>query len=133
MVVGTEKASPDGRGRRRQGELEMQVLSVLGSAPGPVAAAWVQERLSGDLAYTTVVTILTRLYAKKAVARSRAGRAFEWTPVADGAGLVAMRMRKLLDNQQDRDAVLSSFVSSLSSHDEQLLRSLLNEADDPER
>ncbi|MFD3412892.1 BlaI/MecI/CopY family transcriptional regulator [Streptomyces cyaneofuscatus] len=133
MVDGTEKPSPDGRGRRRQGELEMQVLSVLGSAPGPVAAAWVQKRLGGNLAYTTVITILTRLYAKKAVARTRAGRSFEWTPVADGAGLVAMRMRKLLDNQKDRDAVLSSFVSSLSSHDEQLLRSLLNEADDPER
>jgi predicted transcriptional regulator len=109
------------------------VLSALGSAPGPVTAAWVQKRLSGDLAYTTVITILTRLYAKKAVARTRAGRSFEWTPVADGAGLVALRMRKLLDNQKDRDAVLSSFVSSLSSRDEQLLRSLLTETDDPER
>ncbi|WDG31487.1 BlaI/MecI/CopY family transcriptional regulator [Streptomyces sp. CA-278952] len=133
MIDGTEKTNPDGRGRRRQGELEMQVLSVLGSAPCPVAAGWVQKRLGGDLAYTTVMTILTRLYAKKAVSRTRAGRSFEWTPVADGAGLVAMRMRKLLDNQKDRDAVLSSFVSSLSSDDEQLLRSLLNEADDPER
>ncbi|WP_028814981.1 BlaI/MecI/CopY family transcriptional regulator [Streptomyces flavidovirens] len=133
MVDGTEKTSPDGRGRRRQGELEMQVLSALGSAPGPVTAAWVQEQLGGDLAYTTVITILTRLHAKRAVTRTKAGRSFVWTPVADGAGLVAMRMRKLLDNEEDRDAVLSSFVSSLSSHDEQLLRSLLNEADDPER
>ncbi|WP_308405707.1 BlaI/MecI/CopY family transcriptional regulator [Streptomyces tardus] len=131
MVDGTgnERAG----GRRRQGELETQVLSVLGSAPGPVTAGWVQEQLGGDLAYTTVMTILTRLYAKRAVSRSRVGRSFEWTPVADGAGLVAMRMRKLLDNQEDRGAVLSSFVSSLSTHDEQLLRSLLCEADDPER
>ncbi|WP_189719206.1 BlaI/MecI/CopY family transcriptional regulator, partial [Streptomyces chryseus] len=59
MVDGTEKASPDGRGRRRQGELETQVLSALGRAPGPVTAAWVQEQLGGDLAYTTVITILT--------------------------------------------------------------------------
>ncbi len=134
MVDGTEHTGPHARGRRRrQGELETQVLSALGSAPGPVTAAWVQEQLGGDLAYTTVITILTRLYAKQAVTRTRAGRSFEWTPVADGAGLVALRMRRLLDNQDDRDAVLSSFVSSLSPHDEQLLRSLLNEADDPER
>jgi predicted transcriptional regulator len=109
------------------------VLSVLGSAPGPVTAAWVQERLDGDLAYTTVITILTRLHEKQAVTRRRSGRAFLWTQVADEAGLTALRMRRLLDKQNDRDAVLSSFVSALSPHDEQLLRSLLSEPEDPER
>ncbi|MFJ6698151.1 BlaI/MecI/CopY family transcriptional regulator [Streptomyces sp. NPDC091272] len=115
--------------RRGQGELETQVLSVLGSAPGPVTAAWVQEQLGGGLAYTTVITILTRLYAKGAVTRTRSGRSFEWTPVADGAGLVALRMRKLLDREDDRDAVLSSFVSALSPDDERLLRTLLGESE----
>ncbi|GHH44599.1 BlaI/MecI/CopY family transcriptional regulator [Streptomyces candidus] len=114
--------------RRGQGELEGQVLAVLGTAAGPVTAAWVQERLGGGLAYTTVITILSRLYDKGAVTRSRAGRSFEWTPVADGAGLVALRMRKLLDREDDRDAVLSSFVSGLSTQDERLLRSLLAES-----
>ncbi|WP_309032687.1 BlaI/MecI/CopY family transcriptional regulator, partial [Streptomyces alfalfae] len=47
--------------RRAQGELEQQVLAALRAAPGPVSAAWVQERIGGDLAYTTVMTILTRL------------------------------------------------------------------------
>jgi predicted transcriptional regulator len=133
----TEGSRPRDR-RRGQGELEAQVLSVLGAAPGPVTAAWVQERLGGSLAYTTVITILTRLYDKGAVTRTRAGRSFEWTPVADVAGLVALRMRKLLDREDDRDAVLSSFVSALSPDDERLLRALLGESapgapDGPER
>ncbi|WP_433543978.1 BlaI/MecI/CopY family transcriptional regulator (plasmid) [Streptomyces sp. CA-294286] len=148
MTDGTDGASStDGRGgarvaggtdtaegararerRRGQGELESQVLAVLGTAAAPVTAAWVQERLGGGLAYTTVITILSRLYDKGAVTRSRAGRSFEWTPVADGAGLVALRMRKLLDREDDRDAVLSSFVSGLSTQDERLLRSLLAES-----
>ncbi|MCX5206534.1 BlaI/MecI/CopY family transcriptional regulator [Streptomyces sp. NBC_00237] len=133
MTDGTESADPGGRPRARdrrrgQGELESHVLSVLGAAPGPVTAAWVQERLGGGLAYTTVITILTRLYAKGAVTRTRSGRSFEWTPVADGAGLVALRMRKLLDREDDRDAVLSSFVSALSADDERLLRALLHES-----
>lgn len=115
--------------RRGQGELEAQVLAVLGNAPGPVTAGWVQEHLPGSLAYTTVMTILTRLHAKGAVARERAGRSFEWVPVADEAGLAALRMRKMLDAETDREAVLASFVTSLSPGDEQLLRHLLAQAE----
>ncbi|MEU0397689.1 BlaI/MecI/CopY family transcriptional regulator [Streptomyces sp. NPDC006208] len=111
--------------RRGQGELEAQVLAALRQAPGPVTAAWVQDRLGGDLAYTTVMTILTRLHAKGAVARERAGRSFEWTAVADEAGLAALRMRKVLDAEADREAVLASFVTALSARDERLLRDLL--------
>lgn len=111
--------------RRGQGELEGQVLAVLRRAPGAVPAAWVLERLGGDLAYTTVMTILTRLHAKGAVDRQRAGRWFEWTAIADEAGLAALRMRKVLDAETDREAVLARFLTSLTPGDEQLLRDLL--------
>ncbi|MGW0774773.1 BlaI/MecI/CopY family transcriptional regulator [Streptomyces sp. NPDC002835] len=114
--------------RRGQGELEGQVLAALRDAPGPVNTAWVQERLGGDLAYTTVITILTRLHAKGAVSRERAGRSFAWTPNADEAGLAALRMRRMLDAEADREAVLASFVTALPPDDEQLLRALLAQA-----
>ncbi|MEW1633103.1 BlaI/MecI/CopY family transcriptional regulator [Streptomyces sp. NPDC093801] len=118
--------------RRGQGELEVQVLAALGRAGEPVTAAWVQERIGGGIAYTTVMTILTRLQAKGAVVRERVGRSFRWTPVADGAGLAAIRMRKVLDGEQDREAVLTSFVTALPAGDEQLLRDLLAHADGEE-
>ncbi|MYT17106.1 MULTISPECIES: BlaI/MecI/CopY family transcriptional regulator [unclassified Streptomyces] len=111
--------------RRGQGELETQVLSALRQAEAPVTAAWVQDRLGGGLAYTTVMTVLTRLHAKGAVTRERAGRSFQWTPVADEAGLAALRMRKVLDAEADREAVLTSFVTALAPGDDQLLRDLL--------
>lgn len=117
----------DGGRRRGQGELEGQVLAALCEAPGPATAAWVRERLGGTLAYTTVMTILTRLQAKGAVTRERVGRSFTWTAASDEAGLAAHRMRRVLDGEPDRAAVLASFVSSLSEHDEQLLRDLLVE------
>lgn len=104
------------------------MLSVLGEASEPVTAAWVLQRLGGDLSYSTVITILTRLHAKQAVTRTGPKRPVLWQPVANQAGLTALRMRRLLDKQSDRDAVLSSFVSVLSSHDEDLLRSLLAES-----
>ncbi|MEW2316546.1 BlaI/MecI/CopY family transcriptional regulator [Streptomyces bauhiniae] len=113
--------------RRGQGELEGLVLSALREARTPASAGWVQERLGGDLAYTTVITILTRLLAKGAVTRERAGRSFVWTPVSDQAGLAAHRMRKVLDGESDREAVLSRFVTSLAPDDERLLRHLLGE------
>ncbi|MET7715622.1 BlaI/MecI/CopY family transcriptional regulator [Streptomyces sp. NPDC005407] len=124
-----QKRGADEQPRRRgQGELETQVLAALRQASGPATAAWVQERLGGDLAYTTVMTILTRLHAKGAVARERAGRSFQWTPVADEAGLAALRMRRVLDAEADREAVLASFVTTLSPGDERLLRDLLAQA-----
>ncbi|MFD1663421.1 BlaI/MecI/CopY family transcriptional regulator [Streptomyces caeni] len=121
------------RGRRRgQGELEAQVLAALREAPVPVSTAWVQERLGGGLAYTTVITILTRLLAKGAVAREKAGRSFVWTPRADEAGLAALRMRRVLDGESDREAVLASFVTGLPPQDEQVLRELLERAREEE-
>ncbi|MFE9405191.1 BlaI/MecI/CopY family transcriptional regulator [Streptomyces sp. NPDC006530] len=115
------------RPRRGQGELEARILTALRQAPGPVTAGWVQEWLGEPLAYTTVVTILTRLHAKRTVVRERAGRAFVWIP-ADGAGLAARRMRETLDAEPDHEAVLTRFVSTLSPDDERLLRALLGEA-----
>ncbi len=127
MAEGSQAVTEQGqRARRRgQGELEALVLSALREADGPVTAGWVQERLGTDLAYTTVITILTRLLAKGAVTRQRAGRSFAWTSASDQAGLAAHKMRKVLDAESDREAVLASFVTGLGPDDGRLLRELL--------
>ncbi|SCF92305.1 BlaI/MecI/CopY family transcriptional regulator [Streptomyces sp. Ncost-T10-10d] len=133
-AVNPGPARPDSRRLRRrgQGELEAQVLAVLHSANGPATAGWVQEHLDGDLAYTTVITILSRLYAKNAVTRSREGRSYTWTSASDEAGLAALRMRRVLDGERDRDAVLARFISALSPGDEERLRALLARAAAPD-
>src|SRR5260370_25177385 len=50
--------------RRAAGELEAAVLAVLQAAGLPLSPGEVRERVGGGLAYTTVVTILSRLHAK---------------------------------------------------------------------
>jgi predicted transcriptional regulator len=115
--------------RRAQGQLEAQVLAALRAAPGPVTAGWVREQLGATLAYTTVITILTRLQGKHAVTRERVGRSFTWTAASDEAGLAAHRMRRVLDGESDREAVLASFVSGLTAQDERLLRALLRQTE----
>ncbi|GGQ53292.1 BlaI/MecI/CopY family transcriptional regulator [Streptomyces asoensis] len=118
------------RQRRAQGELETQVLAALHTAEAPVTAAWVQEHVDAELAYTTVMTVLVRLLEKRAVTRRREGRSFVWSAAADEAGLAALKMHKVLDGERDRRAVLASFVTSLPEGDEQLLRDLLDQACD---
>jgi predicted transcriptional regulator len=113
--------------RRGAGELAGQVLGILHAAGEPLSPADVRERLGGDLAYTTVVTILSRLHAKGVLDRERAGRAYRYTPVADEPGLAARRMASVLAAESDREAVLARFVSGLSDEDEQALRRMLEE------
>jgi predicted transcriptional regulator len=122
------REDPDAaNGRRAAGELEAAVLTVLHDARGPLSPAEVRERIGGDLAYTTVVTILSRLHAKGVLSRRKDGRAFRYAPVADQPGLAARRMARVLDGEPDREAVLARFVSGLSGRDEELLRRMLGD------
>lgn len=118
--------------RRGKGMLEAEVLALLWTSKTPRTAHWVQVELGGGrLAYSTVVTILSRLYEKGSLSRVREGRAYAYLPVADEAGLAARRMCKVLDQESDRTAVLASFVSELSAEDEETLRLLLERIDGP--
>ncbi|MGW3354444.1 BlaI/MecI/CopY family transcriptional regulator [Streptomyces bungoensis] len=119
-----EEGQRDGR-RRARGELESDVLAALWAVGGPATAAMVQEQVPGT-AYTTVLTILTRLCNKGLVTRQRAGRSHAYAPVDDKAGLAAAGMHSLLDEGGDRAAVLARFVSDLSAEDEQMLEQLLH-------
>lgn len=121
-----DEGTPSASGRRASGELEAAALAVLQTAGSPLTPAQVRDCLGGDLAYTTVVTILSRLHAKGVLTRLRAGRAYSYAPVADEAGLAARRMRGVLDAEADREAVLARFVSGLSPADEQVLRRMLD-------
>jgi predicted transcriptional regulator len=111
--------------RRAKGQLEAETLAVLHQAGEPMTTGQVIERLGGGLAYSTVVTILTRLHAKRQLTRVPRGRAYAYAPVADEAGLAARRMRGYLDERPDRAAVLTRFVGDLDADDENLLRHLL--------
>ncbi|MCX4530150.1 BlaI/MecI/CopY family transcriptional regulator [Streptomyces sp. NBC_00841] len=126
----------DGRGRlprRANGERGAEVLAVLQQAGEPLIPSEVAERIGGELAYSTVVTILTRMYAKGLLTRTPRGRAFAYAPVTDEDGFAARRMRGVLDERPDREAVLSRFVDELTGTDEELLRQLLDPDTGPGR
>ena len=122
--------------RRGPGELEHAVLAVLWSADSALSPGEVRDRLrnagAGELSYSTVVTILSRLHDKGVLDRRRKGRSFRYSPVvADVAGLAARQLSDVLNRHDDRAAVLTRFVAGLSDSDEELLRSLLGPSPDP--
>jgi predicted transcriptional regulator len=119
--------SGDDARRRAAGELESEVLAVLQAAGAPLSPAEVRDRLGGGLAYTTVVTILSRLHGKSVLGRRKSGRSFRYAPADDQAGLAARRLARMLDAEPDREQVLARFVSGLSGADEELLRRALGE------
>jgi predicted transcriptional regulator len=111
--------------RRPVGALETAVLECLWAAPGPVAPREVLERVDSELAYTTVVTILTRLVDKGIVERERQGKVYVYQPTVSEADLVAGRMAAALASAGDRQATLSRFVEGLSKRETRALRVVL--------
>ena len=114
--------------RRAFGELEGEVLAALWAAPGPLVPADVQAAVGGDLAYTTVMTILVRLHDKGVIEREKLGRAYAYRPVVTENDVVADQVRRLLDRGHSRTAVLQGLVEGLAPGDEKLLRELLANA-----
>jgi predicted transcriptional regulator len=111
--------------------LEQDVLACLAAADRPLSPAEVLAELGGDLAYTTVMTTLSRLHTKGVLNRTPQGRGFVYElPGALGdvpASVSAHRMRRILDGGEDRAGILARFVSDLSPEDEHVLLRLLSD------
>ncbi len=115
--------------RLAMGELESAVMDVVWDAGGWMTPGEVHEVLSvgHELAYTTVMTILVRLWRKVRLERTRDGRAFAYRAVESREQHAATRMRDLLAATCDRPVALSHFVGSLSARDKTQLRRMLGD------
>lgn len=78
-----------------------------------------------DLAYTTVMTILVRLWQKDLLERHKDGRAYVYHPVQTREEWTARRMSEMLGIAGDRTEALVHFVSEMGSADRDQLRRLL--------
>jgi predicted transcriptional regulator len=99
-----------GRTAAGLGPLEAEVMGVLWRAGRPLPVREVTAALNAErtaaLAYTTVMTVMSRLAGKGILARSRAGRRFVYAPVAADAAEIAVR--GVLE--EFGDAALARFV-----------------------
>lgn len=115
------------RERRAFGALESEVLALLWASTEAMTPADVIEAMDDAPAYTTVMTVLTRLWQKQLVTREGRGRAFAYWPTVDEAEFAAAKMRASLEAASNREAALSHFVGTLTKRDEKALRRIMGE------
>lgn len=85
----------------------------------------VMELLDDDLAYTTVMTVMNRLYEKGMLRRRRKGRAWAYRPATTREAYAAATMADALRVADNRSAVLLHFVADLGPDEAAQLRRLL--------
>jgi predicted transcriptional regulator len=118
------------------GPLEQQLLSALWMR----GSATVREMLDAgsiNLAYTTVMTTLDRLYKKQLLNRAAEGRAFRYSPRYTQQELekaaVGETIRQMLGSGDAASLPLSYLVEAVSEHDARLLDDLQRLLDEKRR
>lgn len=113
--------------RAAPGSLEQAVLEVLWDHGGWLTPGEVHDRLDGahPLGYTTVMTVLVRLWRKGRLERQKTGRAFAYRPSASREQSVAERMEAILAAAADRPTALGHFVERLDAAERAQLQRLL--------
>ncbi len=98
----------------------MQVLWEQGTS----TVAEVQPRLRGDLAYTTVQTMLNVLWRKKKVKRVQEGRAFRYEPVVSRERATGSALHDLVSRMfgGSSEALLMAMVDTRQISAEDLAR-----------
>jgi predicted transcriptional regulator len=115
--------------RRAPGRLEDEIVAALAAVDAPLTTGEVLDQVGEDLAYTTVMTTLSRLYEKGMVTRERMGRAYAYT-LTSPESRVARSMHGALEDSPDRDLALARFVDDLDPADIPVLRRLLDQQED---
>ena len=107
--------------------LENAVMDVLWDADASLTPRDVQSRLPVErrVEYTTVMTVLARLWKKGRLERERSGRAYAYIPVRTRSEHAAMRMEEILETAGDRSIALAQFAEQLSASERKRLKVML--------
>ncbi|WP_238011681.1 BlaI/MecI/CopY family transcriptional regulator [Dactylosporangium sp. AC04546] len=110
------------------GDLEAAIMQHMWDVAGPVTVRDVHTALTAErpLAYTTVLTVMDKLFRKGWLRRERDGKAHRYTVAITreqyGAGL----MREALSDSGDREVALLDFVRQMTLEEAVALRAALD-------
>jgi predicted transcriptional regulator len=108
----------------RLGELEAEIMDVMWSAPAPMTVRNVLDSRvdARPLAYTTVMTVMDRLFRKGWLTRKREGRSYLYQPAVSRSVFAARRMTDILATTEDKGLALLRFIENLDPAEYEALR-----------
>lgn len=103
---------------KRLGDLESEIMGIVWQE-GEVTVQDVQAALlpTRELAYTTIMTVLSRLAEKGLLERRKQGRAYLYTPVDSQEEVAGSLLRSLVDRFY-RGGTISAIAHLLETEDE---------------
>ena len=114
------------------GSLEAKIMQVAwGHADRDLQVREMLDLLGDGLAYTTVMTVMNRLYEKGLLKRRRQGRAWAYRPATSREAYAAATMAEALNVAENRTAALLHFVADLKGSEAAALRRLLGSDETP--
>ena len=107
------------------GKLEQRLMTILWKGE-PLAVRQVVDKLQGELAYTTVMTTLDRLYKKSLLAREREGNAYVYRAAMTQDAYYQALVEETIGGLMKKSAgpVLTAFVDTAANLDEENLERL---------
>jgi predicted transcriptional regulator len=113
---------------RQHGELEQLILDILWDSEAALTSQQILEAASpaGELALTTVLTVLSRLVEKDLVTREQGeGRSFLFSPAQSREQHSAQLMLSLFSNAGNPSLAFSHFAGGLTEEQLKALRESL--------
>ncbi|VXB44438.1 Transcriptional regulator BlaI [Citricoccus sp. K5] len=107
------------------GDLERSVMDLLWDRPGAHTANDVRDALAGDLAVTTVLTVLSRLEKKGLVHRDGGRRPHRYAAASSREDHTVGLLNEVLGSVPDREAVLARFIGEIGPDEAAAVRRLL--------
>jgi len=113
------------------GGLEQEVLNILTNSKEALKPAEVQEKLQKNLAYTTVLTILQRLYKKGLIDREQRKNAYAYFPKKSIEKTTKANLKNVFNSLINSygDLAISQFFETIKKDPKQkdLLEKYLND------
>ncbi|MCA1712756.1 MAG: BlaI/MecI/CopY family transcriptional regulator [Actinobacteria bacterium] len=109
------------------GELEAAVMDRLWTAGDGrlVRDVLTELQVDREIAYTTVMTVMERLFRKGMLTRVQQGKAFIYAPAMTRADYTANAMAAALAGTRDRDAALVHFADKMTAREASTLLAAL--------
>lgn len=114
----------------RLGELESAIMQCVWQLDRQVTVPEVHAHLlrSRQLAYTSTMTVMSRLFEKGLLARSEERRPYTYWAKTSREDYSSELMLQVLAEFRDREAVLTRFVERIGAKDARLLADLVSKA-----